>query len=147
MRIRAYHLYLGLLLLISPQVFSDQEKTSLTVKVSGGIPEKGQAILSIFSSPDTYLKIPNISLTKSIDENGQVTFFVDELVPGMYSVSVIYDEDNNGKLNTGFLGIPSELVGFSNNAKSMFGPPTFNETSFNILEPGVINIELENAKE
>jgi uncharacterized protein (DUF2141 family) len=57
-----------------------------------------------------------------INDEGEVRFTFTDLKAGTYSVSIVYDEDSNGKLNTGFLGIPSELVGFSNNAKGTFGP-------------------------
>ena len=63
-----------------------------------------------------------------------------------YAVSVVYDEDGNGKLNTGFLGIPSDPVGFSNNAKGTFGPPSFYKASFAFPELEKISIILGLAK-
>jgi len=59
-----------------------------------------------------------------------------------YSVSVYYDLDENGELNTGFLGIPSEPVGFSNNAKGSFGPPSFEDTKFKPSKNQTIEIRL-----
>lgn len=143
-----HNILLMLLMLIhSPQIFSDQDKITLVVNVSGATPGKGQAILSLFTSSDTYLKKPNFSESKAINNNGQVIFSLDQLDPGTYAVSVIYDEDSNGELNTGFLGIPSELVGFSNNATSMFGPPSYTDASFVLSKSGTINIVLGKAKE
>ena len=42
----------------------------------------------------------------------------------------MHDENRNGKLDTNFLGIPKEGVGASNNPKSRFGPPSFEESMF-----------------
>jgi uncharacterized protein (DUF2141 family) len=36
----------------------------------------------------------------------------------------------NGKLDTNRLGIPTEGYGFSNNARNLFGPPSFAAASF-----------------
>ena len=148
MKIIKHYLLLSLLLLIiNLPSHADENKFSLTVKVSGATPGKAQMILSLFISPESYLKEPVLSKTKAVDDIGEVIFVLDDLVPGKYSVSIIYDEDNNGELNTGFLGIPNEPVGFSNNAKGTFGPPSYDKTSFNLTETKSINITLVNVGE
>ena len=43
---------------------------------------------------------------------------------------MIYDENMNGKLDTNWLGIPTEGYGFSNDAKAMLGPPSLSAASF-----------------
>ena len=126
---------------------ADEAKHQLIVKVSGAKPNTGQVALSLFSSPENYLKNPLVKKLKPIDNKGQTYFVIDHLASGNYAVSVIYDEDNNGRLNKGFLGIPTELVGFSNNARGTFGPPTFKETSFQLSEKKAIEIVLGKAKE
>ena len=105
------------LFLIPALVFSSQEKLSLTVEVTGAKPGKGQAVCSLFTSADTCLKQPAIKKTKPIDYNGEAIFRIDDLDPGTYAVSIVYDEDSNGELNTGLFGIPTEPVGVSNNGK------------------------------
>jgi len=136
-----------LLLFINSPSYANENKLSLTVKISGATPGKAQMIMSVFTSPESYLKKPLISKNKAVDDNGEVTFVLENLNPGKYSVSIIYDEDNNGKLNTGFLGIPNEPVGFSNNARGTFGPPSYDDTSFNLFESKSITISLINADE
>jgi len=103
--------------------------------------------LSLFASSDTYLKLPVISKTRPVDSNGQVVFRLAQLQIGTYALSVVYDEDGNGKLNTGFLGVPAELVGFSNNAKGLFGPPAFEKAAFNLSAPATMHIVLSKAKD
>lgn len=48
-----------------------------------------------------------------------------QLPSGRYAVIVFHDENDNGLLDTDFLGIPTEGYGFSNNAMGVFGPPSF----------------------
>jgi uncharacterized protein (DUF2141 family) len=45
--------------------------------------------------------------------------------PGRYAVIVFHDENDNGKLDRGLFGRPTEPYGFSNNARGFFGAPTF----------------------
>jgi uncharacterized protein (DUF2141 family) len=52
------------------------------------------------------------------------------VAPGPYAVSVVHDENSNGRLDTNFIGIPREGAGASNNAKGHFGPPKFDAASF-----------------
>ena len=53
------------------------------------------------------------------------------LPPGRYAISLIHDENGNGKLDT-TLGIPREGFAFSRNPKIRFGPPRFDEASFQV---------------
>jgi len=48
-----------------------------------------------------------------------------QLSPGTYAISVMHDENGDGKLNTNMVGIPTEGYGFSNGARGTFGPPDF----------------------
>lgn len=59
------------------------------------------------------------------------------VVPGAYAISVFHDENENGKLDTNFLGIPNEGVGSSNDAKGFMGPPSFDKAMFQVGEGGV----------
>jgi len=54
------------------------------------------------------------------------------LAPGVYAVSAIHDENDNRKLDKSFIGMPTEGVAFSNNAKIAFGPPKFEKVRFHV---------------
>lgn len=123
------------------------EDLSLTVRVSGATASTGQAICSLFDSAESYLEEPVFSATQPVDAVGGAVFVFQDLAPGVYAVSVVYDEDNNGKLNTGFLGIPTELVAMSNNAKGRFGPPSFAKTRFDLATDATIEIVFAEAKQ
>ncbi len=51
---------------------------------------------------------------------------------GTYAVSIIHDENSNGKLDTNFFGIPKEGVGVSNNPKIGMGGPKYNDSVFTL---------------
>ena len=54
----------------------------------------------------------------------------EDIPPGNYAIGVIHDENMNGKLDANRLGIPTEGYGFSNDARALFGPPSFSAASF-----------------
>lgn len=54
---------------------------------------------------------------------------VPDLPSGSYAVALIHDENGNARLDKVF-GIPKEGVGFSQNPKLSFGPPSFAAASF-----------------
>jgi uncharacterized protein (DUF2141 family) len=70
----------------------------------------------------------NIMVIKIRDAQARCDFL--DIPPGTYALAVIHDENMNGKLDTKWLGIPTEGYGFSNDAKAMLGPPSFSAASF-----------------
>jgi len=49
---------------------------------------------------------------------------------GEYAIKVFHDEDSDDKIDTNFIGIPTESYGFSNNVKGFFGLPGFEKAKF-----------------
>jgi uncharacterized protein (DUF2141 family) len=54
----------------------------------------------------------------------------EDIPPGTYALAVFHDENMNGKLDTNWLGIPTEGYGFSNDVKALLGAPPFSAASF-----------------
>ena len=124
-----------------------QESLELKILVKGGESEKGVVLISLFDSDKNLMKEGVRTAQIPVDTEGQAHCLFKDLPPGIYAVSVAYDEDENGELNTNFLGIPTELVGFSNNAKGRFGPPKFEKTAFELKDDKSITIILGKAKD
>jgi uncharacterized protein (DUF2141 family) len=65
--------------------------------------------------------------------------------PGAYAIMLIDDENNNGKLDTNFLGIPSEGCGASNGAAGgPFGGPKWDDAKFDVTcgDESVVQVNL-----
>ncbi len=45
-------------------------------------------------------------------------------------IAVFQDLNGDGKLTKNSFGLPIEPYGFSNNARSTFGPPSFSQSAF-----------------
>jgi uncharacterized protein (DUF2141 family) len=52
--------------------------------------------------------------------------------PGIYAVQVHHDINDNGQVDRSLLGIPVEGIGFSRDAKILFGPPRFEDAEVSI---------------
>ena len=120
---------------------------TLKVIVDGGTPNTGQIIATLFDSETSYMKAPFAEQTNPVDAIGAAVLIFKNLAPGDYAVSVVYDENANGKLDTGFLGIPKEKIGFSNNAKPRIGPAPYEKARFGLTpETSEITITLKRPK-
>lgn len=93
----------------------------------------GTVACALFESPVgfpiEYLRsATNIMVIKVRDEKARCDF--EDIPPGTYALAIVHDENMNGKLDTNWIGIPTEGYGFSNDAKALLGAPSFSAASF-----------------
>lgn len=55
-----------------------------------------------------------------------------DLPHGTFAVSVLHDENGNGKMDKNFVGMPKEGYSASNNPKKKRRAPTFDEAKFSL---------------
>lgn len=95
---------------------------------------KGMLGVSLYNSkkgfPGKHEQAYTSELKKISGTTENVVF--EHLPYGSYAVSIMHDENNNGKLDTNFIGIPKEGVGVSNNPKIGMGGPKFNDSVFTL---------------
>lgn len=73
---------------------------------------------------------------------GMTRVVVTDLPPGRYAAQIFHDENGNGKADQGFLGIPKEGIGFSNDARIRLGPPKFADARFDFAQSATIRITM-----
>lgn len=61
---------------------------------------------------------------------GTTTVTIPNVPAGQYAVQAFHDENANGEVDRGMLGIPREGVGFSRNARIGLGPPKWRDAVF-----------------
>jgi uncharacterized protein (DUF2141 family) len=110
---------------------------SIRVQVFGALEGHGTIISSLFDSPESYMRESIVSTSVAVDGDGKAYIDMGAHPPGEYAVAVVYDENNNGSLDTGFLKIPTEKTGFSNNASARFGPPKWRKVRFTVVDKDV----------
>jgi uncharacterized protein (DUF2141 family) len=66
-----------------------------------------------------------------------------KLEPGKYGISLMDDENFNGKMDYNFLGIPKEGFGFSNYYHTGLTKPKLNFFTFEVLENKNTKVEVK----
>ncbi|MGB3181072.1 MAG: DUF2141 domain-containing protein [Cyclobacteriaceae bacterium] len=108
--------------------------------------DAGMVRVVLFNSEDGFpgkhekgWKVVNVKAEQPVT---MVTF--DKVPHGVYALAVLHDENENGRMDTNFVGMPKEGYGVSNNAKaSMFGPPLYDDAVFMLdAEEISLNISL-----
>ncbi len=120
--------------------------TTVRVVVTSILKQDGVLLAGAYSSPETWLGATTV-VSKDIPvagnlRDGAVTFEM-SLSPGRYAVSVFQDMNGNRKLDTNFIGIPTEASGSSNDAPAKWSAPKFKDAVFTVgTEPVSLSITL-----
>jgi uncharacterized protein (DUF2141 family) len=107
---------------------------TLTVRVTGARNTKGKIWVTLFRDAQGFPDDPSKAIRQQsveIDPSGmsaQVTFR--DVPQGTFAVSVLHDENGNGKMDKNFVGMPKEGYGASNNPRKKSRPPSFDEAKF-----------------
>jgi uncharacterized protein (DUF2141 family) len=106
----------------------------IAVTVTGIHSENGHVLMLLYTSEEGFPTEPRRAkrrLKLSIS-GGRANTRLGDIAPGTYALSVFHDENDNGNLDTNWIGIPKEGVGASNNAKGRMGPPKFKDAEFEV---------------
>lgn len=116
------------------------QKTTLTVSIAGVRNDRGQILIWLWNGPEGFpkkgdksYKLFAIDANKAVNKTVTTTF---DIPPGVYAVTVLHDANRNGKMDTNFLGMPTEGLGTSNNVVSHFRAPSFKQVSFEVPAAG-----------
>lgn len=119
----------------------DPQDIELRVEVSHLRSDKGTVHACLTRDqaffPDCGADARALRLSVPASEAGELRF--SHLTSGTYALSIIHDENGNGKLDT-FVAIPREGFGFSGNPPMSFGPPKFGEASFTLVPDGNLQV-------
>ncbi len=75
-------------------------------------------------------------------ESNETQAVFKNLKAGKYAVRMYHDENNNKKMDTGFMRIPTEGWGCSNDVKPHFAAPKFEDMIFTIEKDETITITI-----
>jgi uncharacterized protein (DUF2141 family) len=89
---------------------------------------KGHVLCGLFRKVGWLKKA--VQAKKATIRDGEAECVFSSVMPDVYALSAIHDENDNGRLDTNFLGIPTESWCTSRDAKAFFGPPSFDDAKF-----------------
>ncbi len=111
--------------------YRSEEVGKLTVTVKNVKDPGGRVMVGLFDTEDEFLKNPRFG--KAVKAaTGDITVVLENVPVGDYAISVIHDRNENDKLDSNFLGMPTEGFGFSKDVMGMFGPPAFEKAKFRL---------------
>ncbi len=134
---KLYRWVAALLLLVGMNAAA---QSVLRVEVSGLNDVSGELHISVYDNEEAWLgddKAAALAVDIDAARQGELVIAELSLAPGDYAVSIFYDKNGNGELDTNFIGIPKEPVALSNNAKPSFGPPKYGDALFTLTEAGL----------
>ena len=115
---------------------------SITITITGFHNNNGKAILYMFNSEAGYPQDRSkaFRISTGIISKNTCSITLTEIPKGTYAIGCFHDENDNGKMDTNLVGIPTEGVGASNNAKGFMGPPKFTDAKFMVENNVAISI-------
>ncbi len=123
----------SLLLALLVTTWNASHAAEVVVRVSGLSEPLGQVGCSLFAGAAGF-PMDNSSarnLWQPADAKG-VTCRFNDVPEGTYAVSIGHDLNGNKRVDTNFIGLPTEQWGVSNNVRPNLRAPRFDEASFKV---------------
>ncbi len=102
---------------------------TLTIEINDLRNDIGHVHLELSNEDEQCL----VSVTENISDH-RCVIIIENLESGKYAFRYFHDENMNEQIDTNWLGIPKEGIGFSNDPGMTFGPPSFRKTLFDLSE-------------
>jgi uncharacterized protein (DUF2141 family) len=137
------NLLLGVLLISLASYIQAQQETE--VKVTGIRSSKGKIILQVFKDNPSYddeKPYKKFTFDKKAMVNGTLTVKC-ELDPGTYGITLLDDENENGKIDKNLIRMPKEGFGFSNFFMEKLKKPTFDDFKVDLKSHTKIYIKVK----
>lgn len=111
------------------------EAARVVVTIEGVHSSAGSVFVALYSRPDEF---PDGDYsdqhTKVPATTAAITVVFDHLRPGLYAVGAYHDENGNNRLDTNFIGYPSEGYALSNGIRAIISRPRFVDAAFAVPE-------------
>ncbi|MGI9309379.1 MAG: DUF2141 domain-containing protein, partial [Gammaproteobacteria bacterium] len=100
---------------------------SVEILIEGVSSDEGTIYASIYLTGEGFptAKEAAFAYAAAPAADGSVVLSFDTVPAGPIAVAVLHDENDDQELSFSLIGYPKEAYGFSQNPKSMFGPPDF----------------------
>nr|WP_299382570.1 DUF2141 domain-containing protein [Allomuricauda sp.] len=116
-------------------------QNTISVHVVNIPSEEGKVNVAVYNSDASFLKFEGVVKAHSTPaKEGSVEVVLENLPDGEYALAIFHDKNGNDKLDTNWLGIPTEKVAFSKAKMKTFGPPKYEECRFKVSGDTEINI-------
>jgi uncharacterized protein (DUF2141 family) len=111
----------------------------IRVQVQGARNQQGSIAVTLYGSdPARFLasggKLARLRVPVQAGGRAEACFAI--AAPGLFAVAIYHDENNDHDFNLSVIGLPKEGYGFSNDAPTRFGVPSFADVRFAVEQAG-----------
>lgn len=124
---------LFLFLLLWGDFLTAQHSIDLSIEAPVG---KGTILIAVYGSEADFDENENAVQTAklSVDQVGTFSTRLTDLPSGKYVIALFQDVNDNGKLDSNFLGIPKEPYAFSRSPEVKWRAPRYDEVVFDLQQ-------------
>ena len=117
----------------------------LTLVIQNVHRNQGNLLIAVFNQDQgfPFSSEQAVKTVKTAATGSSVTLKISPLQPGRYALALFQDTNQDGKLNTNWLGIPREGYGVSNNFFPTFRAPQFQEAAFSFPQQTELTIQMK----
>ena len=108
----------------------------IKVVITGFSNNKGTLKIALYDSQTNFLSTTKtIKTVNIIDKQATITF--KNIPNGVYAISCYHDVNGNNRLDRNGYGAPTEPYAFSNDARGTMGPPTWDDSKFEVKDKAI----------
>jgi uncharacterized protein (DUF2141 family) len=105
----------------------------LTVHVDNVRNHLGKVFISVFNTPQSWLDEDRTFADTTVPAStDRISVIFKDLPPGRYAVVTFHDENDNGRFDQNFLGLPLEGYAFSRNVRPFLSAPRFEDAAIDL---------------
>ena len=119
---------------VATPIHAASTRHDVTVKVVGIETVKGSMMVALYDEKSW--SGAAVTRARVAVDGKTVTLTLRAPAPGRYGIKMFHDVNGNGEMDTNLVGMPTEPVGFSNDAPIGFGPPAFAAAAFDVGPAG-----------
>lgn len=112
----------------------NKKKGSIEFHIKGFRNDKGLARVALFEGekgfPEEFKEAKETLSIEIKDKEAKGVF--KDIPHGEYAISVLHDENKDGKMNKNIFGVPREGYGTSNDARGSWGAPKYKDAKFKL---------------
>lgn len=132
-----------LVLLLGLFSFEPAPKGKVILDIRGIQKAQGKVFIAAFRKHDPFPSMEGKFKSLIVGAKPKSTEAILEIPFDTYSIAVFHDANNNGKLDKNLFGVPTEIYGFSNNARATFSAPAFEDAAFELKHEKKLTIYLK----
>lgn len=122
---------------------AEADRAQVRIELLGVRSAKGDLVITAYGDrPEDFLaKGTKLAKLKLTPREGTVEGCLGLPQPGVFALTAFHDEDGDGRLSRGMIGLPVEGYGFPHDPHLLFGPPRFDAVAI-AFGPGVTPVPM-----